>query len=132
MWEVIQSGGPLMVPLAACAILAIGYSIERVWVFSQLPSHGEAQESLERLEHALRDGGTAQVVRQATWTRNDELDPEKRDHAGFASYAPADRPELVVVVFVEHGGGGSKVAAPLARTLYETHFASRTGPGTAG
>ena len=62
MWEVIQSGGPLMVPLAACAILAIGYSIERFWVFSQLPSHGEAQESLERLEHALRDGGTAQVV----------------------------------------------------------------------
>ena len=57
MWEVIQSGGPLMVPLAACAILAIGYSIERFWVFSQLPSHGEAQESLERLEHALRDGG---------------------------------------------------------------------------
>lgn len=73
--------------------------------------------------------GTAQVVRQVTWTRNDELDPEKRDHAWFASYAPVDRPELVVVVLVEHGGGGSKIAAPLARTLYETHFASRTRPG---
>ena len=28
MWEIIQSGGPMMVPLIACAILAIAYSIE--------------------------------------------------------------------------------------------------------
>lgn len=67
--------------------------------------------------------GTAQVVRQETWTSNEDLPPELRDHAWFASYAPADDPRLVIVVFVEHGGGGSKVAAPIARALYEKYFA---------
>ncbi|MEM9554826.1 MAG: penicillin-binding protein 2 [Acidobacteriota bacterium] len=64
--------------------------------------------------------GTAQVVRQETWIKNDELAADQRDHAWFASYATVDAPELVVVVFVEHGGGGSSGAAPLAKALYET------------
>lgn len=68
--------------------------------------------------------GTAQVVTQETWTKNEELPPELRDHAWFASFAPYDDPELVVVVFVEHGGGGSTAAAPLARALYAKHFQS--------
>lgn len=66
--------------------------------------------------------GTAQVVQQATWTKNEELAPDQRDHAWFASFAPYDDPELVVVVFIEHGGGGSSVAAPLAKALYERYF----------
>jgi len=40
----------------------------------------------------------------------------------FASYAPAGRPELVVVVFIEHGGQGSRAAAPLARALHAHYF----------
>ncbi|MEM6793495.1 MAG: penicillin-binding protein 2 [Acidobacteriota bacterium] len=67
--------------------------------------------------------GTAQVVRQATWTKNEDLAAQNRDHAWFASYAPADNPRLVVVVFVEHGGGGSTTAAPLAKAMYEKYFA---------
>ncbi len=38
----------------------------------------------------------------------------REDHAWFAAYAPADDPQVVVVVFVEHGGSGSKRAAPIA------------------
>ncbi|RMH21847.1 MAG: penicillin-binding protein 2 [Acidobacteria bacterium] len=77
-----------------------------------------------RLEQLVVAGktGTAQVVTQETWTANEELPPEQRDHAWFASFAPADDPQLVVVVFVEHGGAGSEAAAPLARLLYETFF----------
>jgi len=66
--------------------------------------------------------GTAQVVRQETWTDNEDLPPEHRDHAWFASYAPAEDPRLVVVVFVEHGGAGSRAAAPIAKALYEKFF----------
>ncbi|MEM8994593.1 MAG: penicillin-binding protein 2, partial [Acidobacteriota bacterium] len=66
--------------------------------------------------------GTAQVVRQATWTKNEDMEAGQRDHAWFASYGPADRPEIVVVIFVEHGGGGSTVAAPLAKRLYEKYL----------
>lgn len=68
--------------------------------------------------------GTAQVIAQATWTRSEDLPWEHADHAWFTSYAPVDAPELVVVVFVEHGGRGSETAAPLARRMHETYFGS--------
>ena len=66
--------------------------------------------------------GTAQVVAQETWTRSEDLPPDQADHAWFTSYAPVEAPELVVVVFVEHGGRGSEAAAPLAREMHEEYF----------
>ena len=42
-----------------------------------------------------------------------------QDHALFISYAPYENPEIVVTVIVEHGGGGSSVAAPIARDVIE-------------
>jgi penicillin-binding protein 2 len=42
--------------------------------------------------------------------------------AWFAAYAPADDPEVVVVVNVEEGGGGSQTATPIARNILEAHF----------
>ncbi len=68
--------------------------------------------------------GTAQVVRQETWTDNSQLQAEDRDHAWFASFAPAGDPKIVIVVFVEHGGHGSRTAAPIAKALYEKFFES--------
>lgn len=52
----------------------------------------------------------------------------KEDFAFFASYAPADRPELVILVVVEEGGSGSTGAAPVARRLYETYFGLNPRP----
>jgi penicillin-binding protein 2 len=66
--------------------------------------------------------GTVQVISQATWTDSATLPFEQRDHAWFASYAPAEDPSLVVVVFNEHGGKGSSAAAPLAKAIYERYF----------
>lgn len=66
--------------------------------------------------------GTAQVVEQKTWTRSASLPWEQRDHAWFASFAPFEDPELVVVVFIEHGGLGSQAAAPLAKAMYEKYL----------
>jgi len=68
--------------------------------------------------------GTAQVVRQSTRIDSKDLPEHQRDHAWFASFAPVDQPQLVVVVFVEHGGKGSAAAAPLAKRLYEIYFRS--------
>ncbi|MDH3254993.1 MAG: penicillin-binding protein 2 [Acidobacteriota bacterium] len=69
--------------------------------------------------------GTVQVIEQKTWIDSKDLPFEQRDHAWFASYGPTDTPELVVVVFVEHGGKGSEEAAPLARQLYERYYRTR-------
>ena len=67
--------------------------------------------------------GTAQVRRiskaeRDTWVlKNHERPWRERDHALFVGYAPSDNPRYAVSVIVEHGGGGSKVAAPIARDL---------------
>ena len=55
----------------------------------------------------VRAGATADL---ALWL--------KEDHAWFSAYAPAEDPQLVVVVFLEHGGWGSKVAAPVANRIF--------------
>ena len=49
--------------------------------------------------------------------RNEDLPWERRDHALFVDYAPFDNPRVAVAVVVEHGGGGSSVAAPIARDI---------------
>ena len=49
--------------------------------------------------------------------RNEDLPWNRRDHALFVGYAPADNPRYAVSVVVEHGGGGSKAAAPIARDI---------------
>lgn len=48
--------------------------------------------------------------------------PHGPDHAWFGCFAPVDNPEIVVVVFIEHGGHGGAVAAPIARRILATHF----------
>jgi penicillin-binding protein 2 len=40
-----------------------------------------------------------------------------KDHAIFVGFAPVSTPKFAVVVVVEHGGSGGKVAAPLARDI---------------
>jgi penicillin-binding protein 2 len=50
-------------------------------------------------------------------TRNEDLPWNRRDHALFVAYAPFDAPRYAVSVVVEHGGGGSAVAAPIARDI---------------
>lgn len=48
---------------------------------------------------------------------NENLPWERRDHALFVGYAPSDAPKYAVSVVVEHGGGGSLAAAPMARDI---------------
>ncbi len=50
-------------------------------------------------------------------TKNEDLPWERRDHALFVCFAPFDKPRYAVSVVVEHGGGGSKAAAPIARDI---------------
>lgn len=50
-------------------------------------------------------------------TRNSDLPWERRDHALFVNFAPFDAPKIAVAVVVEHGGGGSTAAAPVARDI---------------
>jgi penicillin-binding protein 2 len=59
--------------------------------------------------------GTSQV--RSVVVRNDEVPWEERDHALFVGYAPYHAPQVACAVVVEHGGGGSRAAAPVARDI---------------
>jgi penicillin-binding protein 2 len=41
----------------------------------------------------------------------------ERDHAWFVAFAPVSEPRYAISVLVEHGGSGSKAAAPLAKKI---------------
>ena len=55
--------------------------------------------------------------RQTGVIKQKDLPWKYRDHAIFIGYAPADNPKYAVAVLVEHGGGGSSVAAPIASKI---------------
>ena len=65
--------------------------------------------------------GTSQVrnisaaERETGVVGNADLPWKMRDHALFVAFAPVEAPRYAVAVVVEHGGGGSSVAAPIAR-----------------
>lgn len=66
--------------------------------------------------------GTAQVKRitkqeRAAGIKNETLPWQFRHHALFVGYAPVNNPRYACSVVVEHGVGGSKAAAPVARDL---------------
>lgn len=80
--------------------------------------------------------GTAQVRRITAAERasgilkGDKIDRKLRDHALFVAYAPHDDPKYAIGVVVEHGEGGSRAAAPVARDIlsYALRTDSRRAP----
>lgn len=48
--------------------------------------------------------------------------PRGLPHSWFAAYAPAENPEIVVLVMIENAGDGSQYAAPITRDIMEYYF----------
>ena len=65
--------------------------------------------------------GTAQVksIAQGKSYNKAALDKRHWDHAWFNGFAPVEKPEIALAVLVENGGGGSAVAAPIGRALFD-------------
>ena len=67
--------------------------------------------------------GTTQVrritlkERQTGVLKGEALPWKLRNHALFVGYAPHDNPKYAIAVLVEHGGGGSSVAAPIGSKI---------------
>ncbi len=70
--------------------------------------------------------GTAQIGKARKLRPGEaEEGAQSNDHAWFASFAPTQKPEIAVVVLVEHGGFGAKVATPTAMRIYQAYFKQR-------
>ena len=69
--------------------------------------------------------GTAQVFKVSRDVDADKLPKDKRDHAWFVGFAPKDDPQIAWAVFVQNGGHGGTVGAPIARAVLERFFTKR-------
>ena len=68
--------------------------------------------------------GTAQVKKITEKARELELKTEQipyeeRDHALYVAFGPYKKPRYALSIIVEHGGSGSKTAAPMAKELFK-------------
>ena len=66
--------------------------------------------------------GTAQVKKITEKQRELDLDTsqipyEERDHALYIAFGPYINPRYALSILVEHGGSGSKSAAPIAKKV---------------
>ncbi|BAT53887.1 peptidoglycan glycosyltransferase [Nostoc sp. NIES-3756] len=146
----IGQGALLTTPLQVAVMFAVpangGYRVQP----HLLKDNEEAKNWREPVQlkpttiKLLREGlrkvvsdGTGKVLNQPTippvagksgtaeaWKRK-----VKQNHAWFGAYAPADKPEILIVAFAEHsGGGGGSVAAPMILKVMEDYF-QRKYPG---
>jgi len=76
--------------------------------------------------------GTAEVKKHHKQEDEKDLDRWNPNaaHAWFAGWAPAEDPEIAIVVLVEHGGAGGTVAWPIAKQILEGYFTKIKAPPT--
>jgi penicillin-binding protein 2 len=53
---------------------------------------------------------------------SNEVPEELRDHGLFIGFAPIDKPEIIVSIIVENGGGGRVAAAPVAEKIFASYL----------
>ena len=134
-YQAIANDGVLLRPHLGAAILDRNGQVVRRIEPEVLGDLGLDDAELDVMQEGLRrvvmdDRGTARSafarfpldrIPVAGKTGTAEAKP-RVPFAWFAGYAPADDPEIVVVVNVEEGGGGSQTAAPIVRNIMEHWF----------
>lgn len=123
----IEGGGPVELP----PFPSLGVSPEHLGVviegMNQVTNDQRGTGYRVRIEEPGMEmagkTGTAQVRRITMSERlsgvrkNEDLPWEQRDHALFIGFAPVHSARYAVAVVIEHGGGGSKIAGPIARDI---------------
>lgn len=75
--------------------------------------------------HRVLNDGTLPPNAGKTGSAEHGLTKARQTHAIFVGFAPYEKPEIAVSVFLENGGHGGSDAAPIARTIYRAYFAAQ-------
>ena len=92
--------------------------------------HGTAKDvAIDAHFRTAGKTGTAQVYRLGEEEEYDEgtVAQHLRHHALFIAFAPVKAPRIAIAVVVEHGGAGSRVAAPVARATLDAWLDQEIG-----
>lgn len=145
MMATVANGGTLYRPWFVRKVESLDGAVIREYGPEQIRTIPLKESTLQNLRTALADvvnsgegtggaaksqivqiagkTGTAQVAEMKGGTvKSENLAYLIRDHAWFVSYAPAEKPEIAVVVLVEHGGHGGSAAAPMAKKVIEKYM----------
>lgn len=125
----IANGGVLMKPYYIDSVENVaGDEVEKFLpaAYKTLLSADESARIAALMEGVVKTG-TASALRTDAYTvagktGSAEYETGKETHAWFTGYAPAESPQIVVTVMVEASGSGGKIAAPIARTIFDTYF----------
>ncbi len=82
------------------------------------------KQGMIRVCHGEHGTGRAAAYRDITVAGKTGTaeNPHGEDHAWFIGFAPADNPKIAFCIFIENGGYGGKVAAPIARLIIKNYF----------
>jgi len=136
VYAAIANGGQVLQPQVGRALLSPDGTAREITpvVRRSVPVSAEVLAYLrDALAGVTRPGGTAAAsfvgapVSIAGKTGTGEV-AGKQDTSWFASFAPVEDPELVVVGMVSQGGTGSSVAAPMVREVYDGIYGTPTTP----
>ena len=125
----IANGGTLMKPYVVDHLEnAGGQTIKKFMpsAYGELLSASEAEQLTEYMRQVV-ETGTGSAVRTDAYTvagktGSAEFETGKETHAWFTGFAPAEDPKIAVTVIVEESGSGGRVAAPIARGIFDAYF----------
>jgi len=109
-------------------ISADGNTIEEIMPIT----HKKVNFSLDTFK-IIKEGLRQTILKGTGWRANiQELavagktgtaqNPQGETHAWFIGFAPYENPEVCITVFIENGGEGGVVAAPIAQAMLEKYF----------
>lgn len=104
-------------------------------IFTHIPSRSYNLPLKKETIAILRKGmwgvvnaekGTGRLARvpgiEAAGKTGTAQNPHGEDHAWFVAFAPYEKPQICIVVFIENGGMGGSVAAPIAGRIIQNYF----------
>ena len=102
-----------------------------MWLVNNAPSGTAYDHGVSSVVHVMGKTGTAEVKKHHK-DAEDVKDVEhwnvNASHAWYAGWAPAEDPELAIVVMVEHGGAGGTNAWPIAQRILDGYFLKKNAP----
>lgn len=84
--------------------------------------------------HLAVERGTATSIKASypICGKTGTIENPGEDHSAFIAFAPMDSPKIAIAVYVEHGGFGSDLAAPMAGLVIEAYLKGKLSTASEG